>query len=141
MKPKLFFYLVIFTSFLILSSCGSKDKKNKENPGSTTTTTTTTTTTGSTDGMVPVIDTANLKTEASILSALKTITDAIIADKKKVSEDPAYTDHSFELVGIYVAITNAADRYAASLNLNDPDKAVEFLNKVKVYRKKFNESN
>ncbi|HSU28617.1 MAG TPA: hypothetical protein VLJ68_09570 [Chitinophagaceae bacterium] len=135
MKPRHFFYLSIFTSFLFLASCGSKDKKNKENTGSTTTTTTTT---GSKDGVVPVIDTANLKDEASILAALEKITDAWVADKKRPHDEP-YTDHSFELVGIYSAITIAADRYATTLNLNDPDKALAFLLKTKVYRAKFNQ--
>lgn len=76
MKPKLLLAISLLGSSVLFFSCGGKDKKPAK-------ATTTKSSTNSDDGMVPVIDTAALKDEASILDAIQKVVDARIADEKK----------------------------------------------------------
>ena len=126
MKIKLFLASsLLATSFFILS-CGGKDKKSGEDKTSTETTTKPAADNG--DGMVPNIDTAALKDEASILDAMQKVVDARIADEKKQKDDPKYSDHYLELTKLYTAVLKASTAY--SQTLTDPAKAVEFSTKV-----------
>ena len=78
--------------------------------------------------MVPNIDTAALKDEASILDAMQKVTDARIADEKKQKDDPNYSGHYVELTKLYTAVLKASTAY--SQTITDPAKAVEFGKKV-----------
>ena len=106
------------SSFLL--SCGGNDKKTTEDKKETVK--------AADDGMVPVIDTSNLKDEASILAAIQTVVDARIADEKKQKDDPNYSGHYVELTNLYTAVLKASTAYAQSLG--DPNKALEFDKKI-----------
>jgi len=115
---------LLTTTFFFLS-CGGKDKKDEDK---TSTETTTKPTTPADDGMVPAIDTAALKDEASILAAMQKVADARIADEKKQKDDPNYSGHYLELTKLYTAVLKASTAY--SKTITDPAKAVEFGNKL-----------
>jgi|CXWL01.1.fsa_nt_gi hypothetical protein len=131
MKLKFFFATCLLASSLFFLSCGGKDKKSDDK---TTTETTTKPSTDADDGMVPKIDTASLKDEASILDAMQKVTDATIADEKKQKVDPKYSGHYLELTNLYTAVLKASTAY--SKTLTDPAKAVEFGNKVSAIQDK-----
>lgn len=122
--------LLLAGSFLAASlfilSCGGKDKKSGDDKVSTEATTKPATDNG--DGMVPAIDTANLKDEASILAAMQKVADATVADEKKQKDDASYSGHYLELTKLYTAVLKASTAY--SQTLTDPAKAVEFSTKV-----------
>lgn len=125
MKSRSLFAAVLLASFsLFILSCGGKDKKkedvktNNETVGPST----------GDDSMVPKIDTASLKDEASILDAMQKVVDARIADEKKQKDDPKYSGHYLELTKLYTTVLNASTAY--SKTISDPAKAVEFSNKV-----------
>lgn len=130
MKQKVLVAALLCSLSLLVLSCGGKDKKTetgtdtKEQPTEKT----------ADDGMVPVIDTANLKDEASILDAMQKVADARIADEKKQTEDPSYKGHYLELTKLYTAVLKASTAY--SQTLTDPNKALEFTNKVSEIQKK-----
>ena len=102
-------------------SCGGNDKKTTDGDKKETVKATD-------DGVVPVIDTANLKDEASILAAMQKVVDARMAEEKKHKEDPSYEGHYIELTNLYTAVLNASTVY--SQTLGDPNKALEFTKKV-----------
>lgn len=128
---KLLFAAILLTTSLFFLSCGGKDKKDDDK---TTNETTTKPSTDADDGMIPNIDTANLKDEASILDAMQKVTDARIADEKKQKDDPNYSGHYVELTNLYTAVLKATTAY--SKTLTDPAKAVEFSNKVSAIQDK-----
>ncbi|MGQ0738025.1 MAG: hypothetical protein ACT4OJ_03100 [Bacteroidota bacterium] len=125
MKAKFIFAALLLTISFFVLSCGGKDKKGGDANDSKTETTVKE---NNDDGMVPAIDTANLKDEASILEAMQKVADARIADGKKQKEDPSYRGHYLELTKLYTAVLKASTEYSKSLT--DPSKAVEFNNKV-----------
>ena len=125
MKPKQLLFIGLLTSSIFFLSCGGKDKKDDEKKSVETTTKPST---SNDDGIVPTIDTANLKDEASILAAMQKVTDARIADEKKQKEDPNYAGHYLDLTKLYTAVLKASTAY--SKTLTDPTKAIEFSNKV-----------
>ncbi len=124
MKPKQLLFIGLLISSLFFLSCGGKDKKDDDKKSVETTKSATT----SDDGMVPTIDTANLKDESSILAAMQKVTDARIADEKKQKEDPNYAGHYLDLTKLYTAVLKASTAY--SKTLTDPAKAVEFSDKL-----------
>ncbi|MGB3164746.1 MAG: hypothetical protein WBA96_14540 [Chitinophagaceae bacterium] len=117
---------VLLGTSIFLISCGGKDKKDGDDKTSTETTTKPATDSG--DGMVPNIDTAALKDEASILDAMQKVADARIADEKKQKDDPNYSGHYLELTKLYTAVLKASTAY--SQTITDPAKAVEFGKKI-----------
>jgi hypothetical protein len=117
-------------SFFIMS-CGGKDKKKDDGKPNTEVVGPAT---GSDDGMVPKIDTASLKDEASVLDAMQKIVDARIADDKKQKDDPNYQGHYLELTKLYTAVLNASTAYAKTIP--DPAKSLEFQNKVSAIQEK-----
>jgi hypothetical protein len=126
MRSKLLFAIIVSVPFsLLMLSCGGKDKKkdigktNIETIGPAK---------GSDDGMVPGIDTASLKDEASILDAMQKVVDARIADEKKRKEDPSYAGHFVELMTLHTAVLKASTAYSRSLN--DPSRSIEFDKKI-----------
>ncbi len=125
MKPKLFFVVILLSTSLVFLSCGGKDKKGDAKSSSETTIKPST---SSDDGMVPKIDIASLKDEASILDAMQKVTDGRIADEKKQKEDPSYNGHYLEFTKLYTAVLNASTEY--SKTMKDPAKAVELNTKV-----------
>ena len=125
MKFKLIFPAMLLSFSLFILSCGGKDKKEGDAKDSKTETTVKE---NNDDGMVPAIDTANLKDEASILDAMQKVADARIADEKKQKEDPSYKGHYLELTKLYTAVLKASTAYSKSMT--DPAKAVEFSNKL-----------
>jgi hypothetical protein len=130
MKSRLLFATTALFAFsLFIISCGGKDKKKDEVK---------TETVGpakiADDGMVPKIDTASLKDEASILDAMQKVVDASIADEKKQKEDPLYSGHYVELSKLHAVVLNASTAY--SKTISDPAKAVEFSNKVSAIQDK-----
>jgi len=131
MKLKHLLTAGLLTTSLFFLSCGGKDKKDEDK---TSTETTTKPTTPADDGMVPAIDTAALKDEASILAAMQKVADARIADEKKQKEDPNYSGHYLELTKLYTAVLKASTAY--SKTITDPAKAVEFGNKLSAIQDK-----
>lgn len=131
MKQKVLFAALICSLSLLVVSCGGKDKKSEAD---TKEQTTEKPAADANDGMVPAIDTANLKDEASILDAMQKVADARIADEKKQTEDPSYKGHYLELTKLYTAVLKASTAY--SQTLTDPNKALEFSNKVSEIQKK-----
>jgi hypothetical protein len=125
MKSKLIFTTLLLSISLFIVSCGGKDKKEGDTNDPKTETTVKE---NNGDGMVPAIDTANLKDEASILDAMQKVADARNADEKKQKEDPSYKGHYLELTKLYTAVLKASTAYSQSMT--DPAKAVEFNNKV-----------
>jgi len=126
MKPKHFFGItLLFVSLIIIISCGSKDKKKDEEKS---TTETTIGPSNSGDGMVPNIDTAALKDEASILDAMQKVVDARLADEKKQKDDPNYTGHYVELTNLYTAVLKASTAYMGTIK--DPNEALKYSDKV-----------
>ena len=132
MKCKLTAGVLFLYAMLFLSACGGKDKKTDDKKE--TTTETTVKDSGGGDDIVPNIDTASLKDEASILDAMQKVVDARLADDKKKQEDPNYSGHYLELTKLYTAVLKASTAY--SKTLTDPNKAVEFNNKVSEIQKK-----
>lgn len=122
MKLKSLLTTALLIVSLFLLSCGGKDKKGSGEK--TSTETATKPAADNNDGMVPGIDTAALKDEASILAAIQKVADARIADEKKQKEDPNYPGHYLELTKLYTAVLSASTAY--SQTITDPAKAVEF---------------
>ena len=106
---------------VFIFSCGGKDKKTTDPDKKETVK-------AVDDGMVPVIDTASLKDEASILAAMQKVVDARIADEKKQKDDPKYSGHYVELTNLYTAVLKASTSY--SQTLADPNQALAFDKKV-----------
>ena len=131
MKCKLTTATLFLSAMLLLSACSGKD--NKTDDKKETTTETTIKDSGGDDNIVPSIDTASLKDEASILDAMQKVADARLADDKKKQEDPNYSGHYLELTKLYTAVLKASTAY--SKTLTDPNKAVEFNNKVSEIQK------
>ena len=132
MKLKFLLAAVVLASFsLFIISCGGKDKKKDEGKPNTETVGPAQ---GTDDGMVPKIDTATLKDEASILDAIQKVVDARIADEKKQKDDPKYPGHYVEMTKLYSAVLNASTAYAKTIT--DPTKSLEFQNKVSVIQEK-----
>ncbi len=131
MKLKQLLFIGLLTSSLFFLSCGGKDKKSDDK---TSVESTTKPSSGSDDGMVPTIDTANMKDESSILAAMQKVTDARIADEKKQKEDPNYSGHYLDLTKLYTAVLKASTAY--SKTITDPAKAVEFGNKLSAIQDK-----
>jgi hypothetical protein len=130
MKSKLSFAAVLLAAFsLLIFSCGGKDKNKDE-----VKTETVGPAQGSDDGMVPKIDTASLKDEASILDAMQKVVDAIIAEDKKQKDDPNYSGHYVELSKLHTAVLSASTAYTKTIT--DPAKAVEFSSKVSAIQDK-----
>lgn len=126
MRSKSLFAVILLVSFsLLMVSCGGKDKKKDEGK---TNIETIGPAKGNDDGMVPRIDTASLKDEASILGALQKVVDARIADEKKRKEDPSYAGHFVELMTLHTAVLKASTSYSQSLN--DPSGSIEFGKKI-----------
>jgi hypothetical protein len=115
------FSLFIVTLSLTNVSCGGNDKKKDEGKPNTETVGPSK---GTDDGMVPKIDTASLKDEASILDAMQKVVDARIADEKKRKEDPNYAGHFVELMTLHTIVLKASTAYSRSLN--DPSISIEF---------------
>lgn len=132
MKCKLTTATLFLSAMLLLSACSGKD--NKTDDKKETTTETTIKDSGGDDNIVPSIDTASLKDEASILDAMQKVADARLADDKKKQEDPNYSGHYLELTKLYTAVLKASTAY--SKTLTDPNRAVEFNNKVSEIQKK-----
>ena len=84
--------------------------------------------------MVPKIDTAAMKDEASVLDAMQKVVDARMADDKKQKDDPKYSGHYVELTNLYAAVLNASTAYTKTIT--DPAKAVEFSNKLSAIQDK-----
>jgi len=132
MKSKFLFAPVLVAAFsLFIFSCGGKDKKKDDGKASTETVGPST---GSDDGMVPKIDTAAMKDEASVLDAMQKVVDARMADDKKQKDDPKYSGHYVELTNLYAAVLNASTAYTKTIT--DPAKAVEFSNKLSAIQDK-----
>ena len=132
MKSKYLFAPVLLAAFsLFIFSCGGKDKKKDDGKTSTETVGPST---GSDDGMVPKIDTTNLKDEASILAAMQTYVDAQVASDKKQKEDPSYSGHFVELTNLHSALLRISTAFAKTFS--DPAKAVEFSEKVSAIQDK-----
>ncbi|MEI2739341.1 MAG: hypothetical protein V9F01_11185 [Chitinophagaceae bacterium] len=131
MKPKQLLAVSLLTFSLFLLSCGGKDKKDTDKASAESTTSPSANTD---DGMVPKIDTAALKDEASILDAIQKVADARIADEKKQKEDPNYSGHYLELTKLYTAVLKASTAY--SQTIKDPAKALEFTNKFSAIQDK-----
>ncbi len=134
MKSTSLSIILLFSLSLVVVACGSKDKKDNQEPASTEVKTEAPAQTESGDGMVPAIDTENLKDEASILTAMQQVVDARMADDKKQKDDPSYKGHYLELTKLYTAVLKASTAY--SKTISDPAKAVEFNNKVSEIQKK-----
>jgi hypothetical protein len=132
MKTKLLFTAAVVAVSLVIISCGGKDKKKDD--GKPGTETTVSSSKGSDDDLVPDIDTANLKDEASILDAMQKYVDAQITNDKKQKENPSYLGPFVKLTKLHSAILRASTAY--SKTLTDPAKAVEFNNKVSEIEKK-----
>ena len=132
MKLKIIFATTAIAASLFILSCGGKDKKKDE--GKTGTETTVGPSKGSDDGMVPNIDTTNLKDEASILAAMQKYVDAQMAIDKKTKADPSAESHFVEMTNLHSAILRASTAY--SKTMTDAAKAVEFSTKVSDIEKK-----
>jgi len=125
MKPRLLLAATLFFASLVIISCGGKDKKKDDEKSNTETTV------GpgnGDDGMVPKIDIAALKDEASILDAMQKVVDARIADEKKQKDDPKYSGHYVALTKLYTDVLNASTAYMGSIA--DPNEALKFNEKV-----------
>ena len=131
MKPKQLLAVSLLTFSLFSLSCGGKDKQDTDKASAESTTSPSANTD---DGMVPKIDTAALKDEASILDAIQKVADARIADEKKRKEDPNYSGHYLELTKLYTAVLKASTAY--SQTIKDPAKALEFTNKFSAIQDK-----
>lgn len=134
MKPRLFLAATLLFASLIIISCGGKDKKKDDEKSNTETTVGPT---NSDDGMVPKIDIASLKDEASILDAMQKAVDARMADEKKQKDDPNYSGHYVELTKLYTDVLNASTAY--SKTITDPAKSLEFMEKVSAIQNKMYE--
>ncbi|MBI5858347.1 MAG: hypothetical protein HZB42_11955 [Sphingobacteriales bacterium] len=132
MKLKFLLAATAVAASLFILSCGGGDKKKDDSKGSAETTVGPSKESG--DGMVPNIDTAALKDEASILDAMQKYVDAQIAIDKKKKEDPSAESHFLEMTKLHSAILRASTAY--SQTLTDPAKAVEFSTKVSDIEKK-----
>jgi hypothetical protein len=124
MSRKLSFAILVMIASITIFSCGSNDKKND---GSKKNSETTIGPGSSGDGIVPKIDTVNLKDEASILKAIQQLVDARLANDKKQKEDPKAPSYFVEFTKLETAILNASTAY--SKTLSDPNKSLEFQDK------------
>jgi hypothetical protein len=125
MKSKFLYAAFALAAFSVcILSCGGNDKKKD---GGKPNTETVGPSKGNDDGMVPTIDTASLKDEASILDAIQKVVDARIADEKKQKEDLSYAGHYVDLMTLHTAVLKASTAYSNSLN--DPSKSIEFSKK------------
>ena len=132
MKLKIIFTVTALAASLFIISCGGNDKKKDDSKSNAETTVGPSK--GADDGMVPNIDTAALKDEASILDAMQKYVDAQIAIDKKQKEDPSTESHFVEMTKLHSAILRTSTTY--SKTLTDPAKAVEFSTKVSDIEKK-----
>lgn len=129
MKSYFLFSTILFTIFTLnIFSCGIKDK-NSDNSEAVTDSPKL-----SDDGIVPDIDIASLKDEASVLDAMKKVVDARIADEKNQKNNPDYSGHYLELTKLYTDVLNASTVY--SNTISNPAKAVEFHKKVSAIQDK-----
>ncbi len=126
MKLRIIFTATTLIASLFIISCGGGDKKKDDSKGSTETTVGPSKEAG--DGMVPNIDTAALKDEASILDAMQKYVDAQMAIDKKAKKDPSTETHFVEMTKLHSAILRASTAY--SKTITDAAKAVEFSTKV-----------
>ena len=132
MKLRFSLAAVVLAAFsLFVVSCGGKDKKKDDIK---TKTESIGPSKGSDDGMVPMIDTAAMKDEASVLDAMQKVVDARIADEKKQKDDPNYSGHYLELTKLYTAVLSASTAFTNTIS--DPAKAVEFSNKLSAIQDK-----
>ena len=131
MKSRLLLAATLFFASLVFISCGGKDKKKDDTKS---TTETTVGPANSDDGMVPKIDIASLKDEASVLDAMQKVVDARMADEKKQKDDPNYSGHYVELTKLYTDVLNASTAY--SRTISDPAKSLEFMDKVSAIQNK-----
>jgi hypothetical protein len=113
--------LFLVTSLTFIS-CGGKDKRKDDGA-----TNNQTSIGPAKNNAVPKIDTANLKDEASILTAMQTFVDAKLANDKKVKENPDAPSYFVEFTTLETAILNAHTAYMKSLS--DPNKSLEFHDK------------
>jgi hypothetical protein len=84
--------------------------------------------------MVPKIDIAALKDEASVLDAMQKVVDARVADEKKQKEDPNYKGHYAELTSLYAAVLKASTAFMGTIK--DPNEALKFSEKVSAIQEK-----
>lgn len=123
---------IMHISILLVSiaivSCGGNDKKKEEAIKKEPTISATT------DDIVPKIDTAALKDEASILSAMEKVVEARIADEKKRNENPNYSGHLAALMRLHTTVLRASMDYTRSIS--DPAKKLEFERKFNEIEKK-----
>jgi hypothetical protein len=124
MSRKLFFVIFFIVASMVFISCGSNDKKNE---GSNKNSETTIGPASIGNGIVPKIDTVNLKDEASIMKAIQQLVDARLANDKKQKEDPKAPGYFVEFTKLETAILNASTAY--SKTLSDPNKSIEFQDK------------
>ncbi|NOT50904.1 MAG: hypothetical protein HOP10_06480 [Chitinophagaceae bacterium] len=123
MKLKHFSAIAVIVSSFLLLSCGGGDKKKEDKKANIENNTT-----AADDGMVPKIETAALKDEASILAAMQKVVDARIADEKKQKEDPNYKGHYTELTSLYTTVLNASTKFMDTFT--DPAEALKFNEKL-----------
>lgn len=136
MKSRIFLAIMLLaTTSLFIVSCGGKDKKNDDSKANTETTVGPSKSTD--DNMVPSIDIASMKDEASVLDAMQKVVDARVADEKKQKDDPNYSGHYVELTKLYTAVLNASTEYTKTIT--DPAKAVEFSKKLSAIQDKMYE--
>jgi hypothetical protein len=122
MKPVHLFFAGIALLNILTCSCNNSGKNETVTSGSTTKPTV------ADDGIVPKIDTANLKDETSILSAMSTVLEARKTDDNKSETDKSYKGHYSEFTMLYTAVLKAGNAYMATLK--DPAKALEFNEKL-----------
>lgn len=133
LKPTL--GVILLSGSILFAACGGGDKKPKE--ANKDTSAAVIKDPWADDQMVPKIDTANLKDEASILAAMRLVVDARIADEKKQKEEKGYPGHYLELTRLYTAVLKASTEYTKSIT--DPVKATEFGKKVSDIQQKMYE--
>jgi hypothetical protein len=124
MSYKFLFAAPLLIATITIFSCSGKDKKKDDGKSNTKTSGQSK---GTDNGMVPKIDTVNLKDEASILKAIQQLVDARLANDKKRKEDSKAPGYFVEFTNLETAILNASTAY--SKTLGDPDKSMEFLDK------------
>lgn len=133
MKPANLAPAIIFCIVLFFAACAGKNNK-PENGSIPSKENNETTAKPSDDGVVPAIDIAGLKDEASILDAMEKVVSARIADEQKKAADATYKDHYIQLMRLHTAVLRASTEYTKSIT--DPNKALEFSKKVNDIEKK-----
>lgn len=129
---------LLLLSLLLFTSCGGKDDK-KINQKTTPETTTIAPVETKEEGIVPVIDVATLKDEASLLSAYEKVIDARIADTKRKKEDPTYQGHLMELMKLHTDVIVASNTYYKSIP--DHTKALEYGKKFEAIKNRLHTEN